>query len=223
MPDEENRTMPEWVPDGADKRFFTTSVMQGVKSGEDNTISHAPRPKRRELSLQEYKDGVLAGDRTILGRAITLIESNADAHFEKAQALLSELIPHAGKAFRIGITGVPGAGKSSFIETFGSMLCEEFGKKVAVLAVDPSSSVTGGSILGDKTRREKLSRNTSASSKVLNHSNFCSARRWAIYPDFPTESLNLQSMSQASCTPMPVWAEHTSQNGDQPGVGLFRK
>ena len=162
MPDEENRTMPEWVPDGADKRFFTTSVMQGVKSGEDNTISHAPRPKRRELSLQEYKDGVLAGDRTILGRAITLIESNADAHFEKAQALLSELIPHAGKAFRIGITGVPGAGKSSFIETFGSMLCEEFGKKVAVLAVDPSSSVTGGSILGDKTRMEKLSRNSKA-------------------------------------------------------------
>lgn len=89
---------------------------------------------------------------------ITLIESNSDAHFEKAQELLASLLPHSGKSFRIGITGVPGAGKSTFIEAFGTMLCRDFGKKVAVLAVDPSSTVTGGSILGDKTRMENLSR-----------------------------------------------------------------
>ncbi len=157
-----SRTNPEWVPENADKKFFTTSVMSGVKTDESSSFSKAPRPKRRELSIEELKAGVLAGDRTILGRAITLIESNADSHFDKAQQLLSELIPYSGKAFRIGITGVPGAGKSSFIETFGSMLCEEFGKKVAVLAVDPSSTVTGGSILGDKTRMERLSRNQNA-------------------------------------------------------------
>lgn len=158
----ENNTTPEWVPENADKKLFTTSVMPGLnlrKDAEhDDTVSLKPRPKRRELSLDDYKNGVLACNKTILARAITLIESNSDAHFEKSQALLSSLIPYSGKSFRIGITGVPGAGKSTFIEAFGTMLCKEFGKKVAVLAVDPSSTVTGGSILGDKTRMENLSR-----------------------------------------------------------------
>ncbi len=162
----ENKT-PEWHPENADKRFFTTSVMSGIKIEKDEDglaecVSAAPRPKRRELSLEEYKNGVLAGDKTILARAITLIESNAPRHFDMAQELLGELLPYAGKAYRIGITGVPGAGKSSFIETFGSMLCDEFNKRVAVLAVDPSSSITGGSILGDKTRMENLSRRENA-------------------------------------------------------------
>ena len=154
--------IPEWVPEGADKKFFTSSVMPGLNLRKDrerdDTVSLRPRPKRRELSLEDYKKGVLECDKTVLARAITLIESNSDAHFEKAQELLASLLPHSGKSFRIGITGVPGAGKSTFIEAFGTMLCRDFGKKVAVLAVDPSSTVTGGSILGDKTRMENLSR-----------------------------------------------------------------
>jgi len=158
---EENKT-PEWHPEHADKHFFTTSVMPGIAlrkdKKHDDTISTRPRPKRKTLTLQDYKDGVLAGNKTILARAITLIESNAEAHFELAQQLIAELQPHAGKAYRIGITGVPGAGKSSFIETFGTMLCKDYAKRVAVLAVDPSSTLTGGSVLGDKTRMENLSR-----------------------------------------------------------------
>jgi LAO/AO transport system kinase len=103
----------------------------------------------------ELADGICAGNKTMLARAITLIESNTVRHQEESQQLLDSLMDRTGKALRIGITGVPGAGKSTTIDTFGSMLCEE-GHKVAVLAVDPSSSVTKGSILGDKTRMEKL-------------------------------------------------------------------
>lgn len=112
-------------------------------------------------SIEELYEGVLNGDRTLLARAITLIESNASNHFVKAQTLLQKLLPHAENSLRIGITGVPGAGKSTFIEAFGSYLCD-LGLKVAVLAVDPSSSISGGSILGDKTRMENLSRNPRA-------------------------------------------------------------
>ena len=101
--------------------------------------------------------GVSAGDRKILSQAITLIESNAPRDFDKAQRVLQALLPYTGKALRIGISGVPGAGKSTFIEAFGQMLCHQ-GCKVAVLAVDPTSSITGGSILGDKTRMQLLSR-----------------------------------------------------------------
>lgn len=97
------------------------------------------------------------GDRTTLARAITLVESNAPSHIDRGQEVLAALLPHTGQSLRIGITGVPGAGKSTFIETFGLHLSRE-GHKVAVLAVDPSSSVTRGSILGDKTRMENLSR-----------------------------------------------------------------
>lgn len=119
------------------------------------------RKRENTLSVEELYEGILKGERTILARAITLIESNAEHHFQKAQELLTKLLPHAGKALRIGITGVPGAGKSTFIEAFGTYLCG-LGLKVAVLAVDPSSSVTGGSILGDKTRMEELARNPKA-------------------------------------------------------------
>ena len=101
-------------------------------------------------------EGVLSGDRTCLGRAITLVESNAPAHFAQAQEVLRLLLPHAGHSVRVGITGVPGAGKSTFIEALGSHLTS-LGHRVAVTAVDPTSSRTGGSILGDKTRMERLS------------------------------------------------------------------
>jgi LAO/AO transport system kinase len=102
-------------------------------------------------TADDYVNGVLAGDRAIIGRAITLIESRAERHRALAKEVLMRLIPHAGKAHRVGISGVPGVGKSTFIETFGTNLTAA-GHKVAVLAVDPTSSRSGGSILGDKTR-----------------------------------------------------------------------
>jgi LAO/AO transport system kinase len=104
---------------------------------------------------QNLVDGVLAGNRRSLAKTITLIESTRNDHQARAQQVLTALLPHTGKAIRVGISGAPGAGKSTFIETLGIFLIES-GKRVAVLAVDPSSSVSGGSILGDKTRMELL-------------------------------------------------------------------
>jgi len=109
-------------------------------------------------TIDELCDGLRGGNRTMLAQAITLIESNADHHFQKAQMLLQKLLPCSGKSIRIGITGVPGAGKSTFIDAFGTFLCNQ-GLRVAVLAIDPSSKRSGGSILGDKTRMERLARN----------------------------------------------------------------
>jgi LAO/AO transport system kinase len=110
---------------------------------------------RRPIDVKEYTKGVLDGSRTTLARAITLVESTKPEHRELAQQLLVELLPHAGGSHRVGITGVPGAGKSTFIESLGTDLTAA-GHRVAVLAVDPSSSRTGGSILGDKTRMARL-------------------------------------------------------------------
>jgi LAO/AO transport system kinase len=107
------------------------------------------------VDLDAIVDGVLAADRSALGRAITLVESTRDDHQEQAGQLLAALLPRAGGAHRIGVSGVPGAGKSTFIDTLGMRLVER-GHRVAVLAVDPSSSRTGGSILGDKTRMANL-------------------------------------------------------------------
>jgi LAO/AO transport system kinase len=120
-----------------------------------------PPTKRRQLSLQDYLAGVLAADRAILGRAITLVESHHPAHQETAHALLEALMPHTGRTHRVGVTGVPGAGKSTFLEALGTHLAD-LGHRVAVLAIDPSSVRTGGSILGDKTRMESLSRHPRA-------------------------------------------------------------
>ncbi|ETI66684.1 methylmalonyl Co-A mutase-associated GTPase MeaB [Neobacillus vireti] len=117
--------------------------------------------RNSEPSVDEIYEGVLKGDRSLLARALTLVESNAEQHFQKAQQLLQKLLPKGGKSIRIGITGVPGAGKSTFIEAFGCYLCS-LGHRVAVLAIDPSSSISGGSILGDKTRMEQLARNPRA-------------------------------------------------------------
>ncbi|GAG98642.1 unnamed protein product, partial [marine sediment metagenome] len=101
-------------------------------------------------------DQVLKGDRRALARAITLIESSRSDDRDAARELLEKLVPHSGNSLRVGISGVPGVGKSTFIESLGNHLIDQ-GHKVAVLAVDPSSAVSGGSILGDKTRMEKLS------------------------------------------------------------------
>ena len=129
--------------------------------------SDAARPdtssgrRRQRLALAQYVQGVRACDRTVLGQAITLVESNARRDQELAQELLVELLPFTGGSERVGITGVPGVGKSTFIEALGSNLTAA-GKRVAVLAVDPTSGVTGGSILGDKTRMTRLSRDPQA-------------------------------------------------------------
>ncbi len=150
MSDDKKR--PEWVPEDAGSEF-TTSVMKGVDNQHHKNRRIKPAGKRRDLSIDEYVEGVLADDRTTLARAITLIESNR--HIDQAQELLRRL--PSGDSIRIGITGVPGAGKSTFIEAFGLNLIQQ-GHKVAVLAVDPSSSISRGSVLGDKTRMELLSR-----------------------------------------------------------------
>jgi len=113
--------------------------------------------KRKTLSADDYVQGILNHDKTILARAITLIESNSQKHLDLAQDVIKQILPKTGKAIRVGISGVPGAGKSTFIEKFGLYLLS-LGHKVAVLAIDPTSSVTKGSILGDKTRMELLSR-----------------------------------------------------------------
>lgn len=159
-----NEKKPEWF-DMANPDSFTTVVRKGVElsPGNDGFVKNTKFKKKsgHELKNDELAAGILEGNRTLLARAITLIESNAEHHFRKAQDLLQRLLPFSGKAIRIGITGVPGAGKSTFIEAFGSYLCD-LGLKVAVLAIDPSSSISGGSILGDKTRMELLSRNPSA-------------------------------------------------------------
>jgi LAO/AO transport system kinase len=112
-------------------------------------------------TIDDYVSGVLAGNRDILSRAVTLIESQSPLHQKKAREILQELLPHTGKAKRIGITGAPGVGKSTFIEAFGCHLIHQ-GHSVAVLAIDPSSKRSGGSILGDKTRMENLSRESRA-------------------------------------------------------------
>ncbi len=120
------------------------------------TQTSAPTARPSRFNPQALAEGVLAGDVASLGRAITLIESNAPRDAGAARELMELLLPHAGNAIRVGITGVPGAGKSTFIEAFGSYLCDR-GLKVAVLAIDPSSSLSKGSIMGDKTRMEALS------------------------------------------------------------------
>jgi len=118
--------------------------------GEAPVLAHA-----LSVADQTLVDGVLAGQRRALAKAITLIESTRRDHQQRAQQVLNALLPSTGRAIRVGISGVPGAGKSTFIEALGVWLIEQ-GKKLAVLAVDPSSSVSGGSILGDKTRMEQL-------------------------------------------------------------------
>ena len=130
----------------------------GVSKPETTSKASAEKIKinrARQNSVNEFVTGVLNGNITFLSKAITLVESTNIKHQQKANEILNFCLPHANKSIRIGITGVPGVGKSTFIETFGKYLTAQ-GKKVAVLAVDPSSSVNKGAILGDKTRMEAL-------------------------------------------------------------------
>ncbi|MGD2090071.1 MAG: methylmalonyl Co-A mutase-associated GTPase MeaB [Candidatus Aminicenantes bacterium] len=148
---------PDWTPKhGGDA--FAVKVRKGIEATSSaRKITHGPGKKRSQLTVDEYVNGVLKNDKTILARTITLIESNSPDHYETAREVLKQLLPHSGQALRLGITGAPGCGKSTLIEALGSLLLEE-GHKVAVLAVDPTSTITKGSIMGDKTRMEKLSR-----------------------------------------------------------------
>ncbi|MEM7621725.1 MAG: methylmalonyl Co-A mutase-associated GTPase MeaB [Planctomycetota bacterium] len=120
-----------------------------------------PIARRRVLSVDELEAGVIAADRAVLGRAISVIESSHPGHVALGRALLKRLMPRTGTALRLGLTGTPGAGKSTLIERLGSDIVAD-GRRVAVLAVDPSSGVSGGSILGDKTRMPKLAANANA-------------------------------------------------------------
>ena len=147
-----DRRRPEWTPEGAGEAFASH-----VRSPKESSALPYQTKSARSLDPDTLEPGVKDGNRTALSRAITLVESNSEKHFEPAQELLKRLLPASGSSIRIGITGVPGVGKSSFIERFGIHLLEQ-GKKVAVLAIDPSSTLSRGSILGDKTRMEMLSR-----------------------------------------------------------------
>ncbi|HEY5471043.1 MAG TPA: methylmalonyl Co-A mutase-associated GTPase MeaB [Bacteroidales bacterium] len=119
-------------------------------------MSESGRKRRKKYSVDEYVAGIISGNRMILSQAITLVESSLPEHYEIAQPIIEKCLPKSSKSIRIGITGVPGAGKSTFIEAFGLHISAQ-GRKLAVLTIDPSSENTKGSILGDKTRMEQLS------------------------------------------------------------------
>jgi len=143
------------------KRDFKSSIKvhKGITqppSINPDVLTKSGQKKRKKYSADEFVSGILSGNRTILSQAITLFESSLPEHYETAQAIIEKCLPYSSRSIRIGITGVPGAGKSTFIETFGLHLLEE-GRKLAVLTIDPSSKQTKGSILGDKTRMEQLS------------------------------------------------------------------
>ncbi len=126
-----------------------------------NPYRNMRRARKRELSVNDYVEGIRKGDVSILGRAVTLVESLAESHQAIAQEVIEKCLPYSGNSRRIGITGVPGAGKSTSIDVFGLHVLKN-GGKLAVLAIDPSSERTQGSILGDKTRMEKLSQQKDA-------------------------------------------------------------
>ena len=126
-----------------------------------NGVQNGKLKKRRQLSVDDYVTGILQGNRMILSRAVTLIESIKAEHQQLAQQIIMKCLPYAGKSVRVGITGVPGAGKSTFIEALGKHITSSNGK-LAVLAIDPSSERSKGSILGDKTRMEELAADSNA-------------------------------------------------------------
>jgi len=125
-------------------------------------MSESPKNKKKEFSVDDYTQGILSSDITILSKAITVVESTVKSDIEIGRQIIENCLPRSGSSIRIGISGVPGVGKSTFIDSFGTYLSEDSGRKVAVLAVDPSSQITKGSILGDKVRMAKLSKNPDA-------------------------------------------------------------
>jgi LAO/AO transport system kinase len=143
------------------KREFSSSlkVLAGISQPPNinpEVLTKSGRKKRKKYSADEFVSGILSGNRTLLSQAITLVESSLSDHYEIGQAIIEKCLPFSSRSIRIGITGVPGAGKSTFIETLGLHILKE-GRRLAVLAIDPSSKHSKGSILGDKTRMEQLS------------------------------------------------------------------
>ena len=139
-------------------------VQEGVQQQPNinpDVLAKTARKKRKRYSVNEFVTGIIAGNRTVLSQAITLVESSLPEHNNTAQLIIEKCLPFSSRSIRIGITGVPGAGKSTFIESFG-LHGAGLGKKIAVLAIDPSSQNTKGSILGDKTRMERLSNHPGA-------------------------------------------------------------
>lgn len=135
------------------------TVNEGVEqppSVNNDSVSSFIRKTKKKLDVQQFVDGILSGNRTVLSQAITMVESSLPAHHKIAQEVIEKCLPYSGKSLRIGITGVPGVGKSTFIECMG-VYVTSLGRKLAVLAIDPSSERSKGSILGDKTRMEQLS------------------------------------------------------------------
>ena len=139
-----------------DPRYNGLKVNKGIAQPPSVNPYLKRRPKQTLRSVEEYVKGILSGDRVILSQAVTLVESSLPEHQERAQAIIEQCLPYSGNSIRVGITGVPGCGKSTSIDSFGMYLLER-GHKLAVLAIDPSSERSRGSILGDKTRMEKLS------------------------------------------------------------------
>ena len=143
-----------------DPEYKGLNVNEGIEPlpsvNEDSVKRFLKNKKKRTLSVSQYVEGILNGDITILSQAVTLVESSKPEHQEIAQEIIVKCLPFSGNSVRIGITGVPGVGKSTFIEAMGKHITSK-GKKLAVLAIDPSSERTKGSILGDKTRMEDLS------------------------------------------------------------------
>lgn len=144
------------------KNKSALKVQKGVSSPESINPQLGLKRTYARYSAEYYTKGILNGDRAILSQAITLVESTLLSDQELAQKIIEVCLPHSGKALRIGITGVPGVGKSTFIEALGFSLVEHHQKKLAVLAIDPSSARSKGSILGDKTRMEKLATHPNA-------------------------------------------------------------
>lgn len=139
-----------------DPKYQGLKVNKGIAQPPSVNPYLKKRNIRQRYSVEEYVNGILAGNVTILSQAVTLIESSNPEHQDMAQAIIEKCLPYSGNSVRVGITGVPGAGKSTSIDAFGMYLLKN-GHKLAVLAIDPSSERSKGSILGDKTRMEKLS------------------------------------------------------------------
>ena len=140
-----------------DKAYKGLTVNEGIEQPSGVNPYFRRKAHKRLLSVGEYVEGILKGDTTVLSQAVTLVESVRPEHQAVAQEVIEKCLPHSGKSIRVGISGVPGAGKSTSIDVFGLHVLEQYGGKLAVLAIDPSSERSKGSILGDKTRMEKLS------------------------------------------------------------------
>ena len=149
---------------GPEKKKTALSLSEGDEQPDSinkEAIHKLKKAKKKLPATKEFFQGIRSGDISMLGQAITLVESSLDSHQKAAQDLIRKCLPYSGHAFRLGITGIPGAGKSTFIESLGKHILRE-GGKLAVLAIDPSSERSKGSILGDKTRMEELAANPNA-------------------------------------------------------------